>query len=201
LRNKFFLTSQKEQQINSAKINEITQKSTIHIPFELKMKEDNRFYAIPSPKKHKCSDDHGNRSMTVEREPAKQTSKYLNFDYYLPRDYKVFDCNMTISPLYRDEEKTCQECLKTLPQLCSKCSGKQSPSPTKMFVNYDKYKTANRESPKQNFDFKFIGDEVYKRAEKLTQPRQDHSPIMKFSEMELKKVPTTILFYFKYFYL
>lgn len=95
---------------------------------------------------------------------------------------------MTISPLYRDEEKTCQECLKTLPQLCNKCQEKVSPSPSKMFVNYDKYKAANRESPRFKFDFKYIGDEVLKRAEKLTQPRQDHSPIMKFTDMEIKRV-------------
>ena len=170
-------------------INELSLKSTVHIPFELKMKDDYKYYAIPSPKKHNWSVDHGNRSMVVEREPYKSNSKYLNFDYYLPRDYKVFDWNMTISPLYREEEKTCQDCIKTLPKLWNKWQEKHSQSPSsKIFVNYNKDKAVNHESPRAKYDFKYIGDEILKRAEKLTQPRQDHSPIIKFTDTELKKV-------------
>ena len=56
-----------------------------------------------------------------------------------------------------------------------------------MFVNYSKDKSVNHESPRAKFDLKYIGDEILKRAERLTQPRQDHSPIMKYSENELRR--------------
>jgi len=41
-------------------------------------------------------------------------------DLSLPRDYKVFDVNLSISPLFSKEEETCKACIHTLPQLCEK---------------------------------------------------------------------------------
>lgn len=83
--------------------------STVQIPFELKMKDDYRYYAVPSPQKHDCSGQKHSRSLTMESPPRKYESKFLNMDYYLPRDYKVFDVNLNISPLFAEPEQACQD--------------------------------------------------------------------------------------------
>lgn len=91
-------------------------KSTIHLPFELKFNnETNKLYAIPTPRKHLCGNNH-NRSLSVVTSPKNQ-SKFLKMEYYLPRDYKIFDVNMSISPLYSEREDRCDECIKSLPKL------------------------------------------------------------------------------------
>lgn len=52
-------------------------------------------------------------------------------------------------------------------------------------MNYSKSKGPDSSRPK--FDRPFIGEEEIRRAEKLTQPRSDHSPVMRFTDAELKK--------------
>ena len=124
-------------------------------------------------------------------------SRFLNMDYYSPRDYKVFDVNMTISPFYDQVEETCKQCIKTLPKLCEKCA-KKSPRNNLSYVNYSKSKEPNRLAYKPVTDLPMISDEAIKKAEKFTTPRNDASPIMRKSKaesslgMRIQEQPKTI---------
>lgn len=159
-------------------------RSALKLPYELKINEDRKLYAIPSPKKHSCKESHI-RSQSVNQAPFKSNSRFLNMDYHLPRDYKVFDVNLTISPLYDKVEGKCEACIKSLPKLCERCEAR-TPSPVKMFVNYNKYKTPGHELDLPKSNLRFLSDSDFKRAEKITKSRIDYSPIMKFTETEKK---------------
>lgn len=114
---KYLVQSTQENTTEPSSPRDTIIRSALKLPFEVKINEDRKLYAIPSPKKHSCKENH-NRSQSVNQAPIKSNSKFLNMDYYLPRDYKVFDVNLTISPLYDKVEKTCAACIKSLPKLC-----------------------------------------------------------------------------------
>lgn len=100
---KYFVPSTHDETTDFSTTRERNIKSTMELPFELKYSSENRLFLF---QKHSCGGNLHNRSASVNHTPPKQVSKLYMMDYSLPRDYKVFDVNMSISPFYDQEEKT-----------------------------------------------------------------------------------------------
>ena len=137
---------------------------------------ENKMVAIPSPPKHYCSTS----PVTNSPRLPKSNPKFMNMDYSLPRDYKVFDVNLSISPLYNMMED----------ENSNKYKAKSHQVSTKVFVNYAKSKGPNHSPTPIVNDQSYIGDDDIRRAEMYTKSRTNHSPIMKLNmaeEMEFQK--------------
>jgi len=159
--------------------------SAMKLPFDLKYNPDKKVIEASSPKKHACGATIALRSASVNQGPLKHNSKLLSMDHQLSRDYKVFDVNLSISPLYDTEIGKCKMCAKTSKQFCEMCQ-KKSSNNSKTYVNYGKSKAPNHVSPRVKYDLEWITDDQMRKAEKITRSRMDNCPIMRFNDSEIQ---------------
>ncbi|CAI2371782.1 unnamed protein product [Moneuplotes crassus] len=136
--------------------------STILTPFTLNFDSPYNFKELPQTVKHDCLH---RRSSSVK--PIKKDG--CNMDKDLPRDYKVFDVNMTISPLYSKME--------------NKTNIDANPAPIdstpEAVKHYDRFAYQNVYLKNNRIPSRLLGDKDIKKSEQVTKVRNDFSPIMR----------------------
>ncbi|CAI2371045.1 unnamed protein product [Moneuplotes crassus] len=136
-------------------------KSPFMIPLSLKFDSPSKLKAVPKSVKNASINK---RSSSI----SFNTKGLCTMEKDLPRDYKVFDVNMTISPLYSKIEQK--------PNLTERKPRKESVfEEAKVFDRFG-YK---KEKNKDLIPSRLLGDEDFAKAERITKARTDFSPILK----------------------